>query len=109
MEVSFMDKIDGRINAQANCTLEAVAYAITNIGLQTNKSLLFRIKEIVAAIKEGDYNNLSELKGIVINNIPESPSSSNNIFMMNAQGCGLDLPLQMFLDELTIMVGESLR
>jgi hypothetical protein len=103
-----MDKIDGRINGQANCTLEAVGYAISNVGIQTNKPLLFRIKEIVAGIEEGNYDNLDELKGIIVDSIPENPNSGNNIFMMDAQGCGLELPLQMFLEELIIMVEEAL-
>jgi hypothetical protein len=102
-----MDNINGRINQQANCTLEAVTYAISNIGTQANKTFLFRIKELVALIEEGNYSNFLELKGIIANNIPESPSSGNNIFMMDVQGCGLGLPLQTFLDELMIMVEDS--
>jgi hypothetical protein len=103
-----MDNINGKINAQANCTLEAVTYAISNIGTQTNKTFLLRIKELVSLIEEGDYGNFLELKRIVASNIPDSPSSGNNIFMMDVQGCGLGLPLQTFLDELMILVEDSI-
>lgn len=101
--------LKNKVKEQANYSLEAVGNAIEKSTKQVNKNFLPRIKEIIMEIANGNYSNLHEFKGIVVNNTPEGSGPDNDIFSMDVRGGGVSLPLGQFLSELISLVEKLLE
>lgn len=93
-----------KITNQASITLMALENIKPKVVHQVNRHHLLRINEIVKEIENGNFTNVQELKGIVVNNTPESSDHDNDIFSINAKAGGGEQDLGNFLWDLIRLV-----